>query len=75
VVDEVIKATGLNNMKKIHKPVLHGIGWLGDVKKIALKIDKIKRLGIKPAMNSREAVRTTVRMLLEEIKEKDSNEV
>jgi len=75
VADEVIKAMGLNSVKKIYKPVLHGVGWLGDVKKIALKIDKVKKLGFKPAMNSREAVRTTVRMLLEEIKEKDSNEV
>jgi UDP-glucose 4-epimerase len=75
VADEVIKAMGLNNVKKVYKPVLHGVGWLGDVKRIALKIDKVKKLGFKPAMNSREAVRTTVRMLLEEIKEKDSNEV
>jgi UDP-glucose 4-epimerase len=75
VADEVIKAMGLSNVKKIYKPVLHGVGWPGDVKRIALKIGKIKRLGFKPAMNSREAVRTTVRMLLEEIKEKDNNEV
>jgi len=33
---------GLSTVKKIYKPVLHGIGWSGDVKKIALKIDKIK---------------------------------
>ena len=75
VTDEVIKAMGLSNVKKIYKPVLHGVGWPGDVKRIALKIGKIRRLGFKPAMNSREAVRTTVRMLLEEIKEKDNNEV
>jgi UDP-glucose 4-epimerase len=61
VADGVIKATGLNNVKKIYKPVLHGIGWPGDVKKIALKIDKMKKLGFKPTMNSREAVRTTVK--------------
>jgi len=67
VAEEVIKAMGLNNVKKIYKPVLHGVGWPGDVKKIALKIDKIKKLGFKPAMNSREAVRTTVRRLLEEV--------
>jgi UDP-glucose 4-epimerase len=68
VADEVIKATGLNNVEKIYKPVLHGIGWLGDVKKIALKLDKIKRLGFKPVMNSREAVRAATRKLLEEIR-------
>jgi len=67
VADKVIKATGLNNVKKTYKPVLHGVGWPGDVKKIALKIDKIKKLGFKPTMNSREAIRTTARRLLEEI--------
>jgi UDP-glucose 4-epimerase len=68
VAEEVIKAMNLNNVKKNYKPVLHGIGWPGDVKRIALKIDKIKKLGFKPAMNSREAVRaTTRRLLLEEI--------
>jgi hypothetical protein len=33
----------------------------------SLKIDKIKKLGFKPVMSSREAVRTTVRRLLEEV--------
>jgi UDP-glucose 4-epimerase len=75
VADQVIEVVGLNNVNKIYKPLLHGIGWPGDVKRIALKIGKIKRLGFKPAINSRKAVRTTVRMLLEEIKEKDNNEV
>jgi UDP-glucose 4-epimerase len=60
VADEVIKAMGLNDVKKTYKPVLHGIGWPGDVKRVALKIDKVKKLGFKPTMNSREAVRTTV---------------
>jgi UDP-glucose 4-epimerase len=31
---------GLNNVKKIYKPVLHGVEWLGDVKKLTLKINK-----------------------------------
>ena len=72
VADEVIKAMGLSIVKKIYKPVLHGIGWLGDVKKIALKIDKIKKLGFKPEMNSREAIRTTAKKLLEEINNEDT---
>ena len=46
VAEEVIKAMGLNNVKKIYKPVLHGVGWPEDVKKIALKIDKIKETRI-----------------------------
>jgi UDP-glucose 4-epimerase len=67
VADEVIKAMRLSNVRKIYKPVLHGVGWLGDVKKIALKIDKIKKLGFKQVMNSREAIRITVRKLLKEM--------
>ena len=68
VADEVTKAMGLNAVKKTYKPVLHGVGWLGDVKRIALKIEKIRRLGFKPILNSREAVRVTVNKLLEEIR-------
>ncbi len=58
---------GLTNVKKTYKPVLHGIGWPGDVKKIALKIDKLKQLGFEPKVNSREAVRLTAKSLLHEI--------
>jgi UDP-glucose 4-epimerase len=67
VADLVIEAMGLTNVKKTHKPVLHGVGWPGDVKKIALKIDKLKQLGFKPKVNSREAVRLTAKSLLHEI--------
>jgi UDP-glucose 4-epimerase len=69
VADEIIKIMRLKDVKKIYKPMLHGIGWLGDVKRIALKIEKTKRLGFKPSMSSREAVETTARKLLEETKE------
>ena len=57
----------LKDVKKIYRPMLHEVGWLGDVKRIALKIEKTKRLGFKPSMSSKEAVETTVRKLLEEI--------
>jgi UDP-glucose 4-epimerase len=73
VADGVIKVMGLSSVKKIYKPVLHGIGWPGDVKRIALKIDKIKKLGFKPAMNSRGVVKVTARKLLEEIDVKVTN--
>ncbi len=66
VVDLVIEAMGLTNVKKTYKPVLHGIGWPGDVKKITLKIDKIKGPGFIPLMNSRDAVRVTAKNLLRE---------
>jgi UDP-glucose 4-epimerase len=75
VADEVIRAMELDKVKKTYRPVLHGVGWPGDVKRIALKIDKIKKLDFKPTMSSREAVRTTVKKLLEETKEKYNNKV
>jgi len=56
VVDEVIKAMELRNVKKVYRPVLHGVGWPGDVKRIALRIDKLQALGFKPRLNSRSAV-------------------
>jgi UDP-glucose 4-epimerase len=67
VADEIIKIMRLKDVKKIYRPMLHGVGWLGDVKRIALKIEKTKRLGFKPSMSSREAVETTAGKLLEEI--------
>jgi UDP-glucose 4-epimerase len=68
VADEVIKVMGLSNVKKIYKPVLHGVGWPGDVKKVALKTEKLKALGFKPKMKSRETVARTVARLLKEIR-------
>jgi UDP-glucose 4-epimerase len=49
-------------------PVLHGVGWLGDIKRVVLKIEKLKALEFKPSMNSREAVRITAKKLVEELK-------
>jgi UDP-glucose 4-epimerase len=56
----------LNNVKKTYKPMLHGIGWLGDVKKIALRIDKIKSF-FEPRLRSRDAVRVSAQKILEEL--------
>jgi len=67
VADEVIKAVGLSDVRKIYRPVLHGVGWPGDVKRVALRIDKLKALGFKPSMGSREAVRATAKKLVEEL--------
>jgi UDP-glucose 4-epimerase len=68
VADIVVEAMGLKGVRKKYKPVLHGVGWPGDVKRIALKIDKLKSIGFKPRMSSREAVRTAAEELLEELK-------
>ena len=68
VADIVVEAMGLKGVRKKYKPVLHGVGWPGDVKRIALKIDRLKSIGFKPRMSSGEAVRTAVEELLEELK-------
>jgi UDP-glucose 4-epimerase len=70
VADEVIKAMGLLGVKKVHKPLLHGVGWPGDVKRIALRIDRLKTLGFTPRFSSRDAVRLTVKSLLAEMSDK-----
>ena len=67
VADQVIEAMNLVNVRKIYKPVLHGVGWPGDVKKIALRIDKIKQLGFKPSLSSKEAVKATTREIINDI--------
>jgi len=64
VADEVIKTMGLSNVKKIYKPILHGVGWPGDVKRIALDITKLSTLGFKLSMNSLKAVRESVKRLV-----------
>jgi len=48
VADIVIKIMGLNNVEKTYKPIAHGIGWLGDVKRVALRLDKLRSIGFKP---------------------------
>jgi UDP-glucose 4-epimerase len=67
VADTVIETLKLKNVEKVYKPVLHGIGWLGDVKRIVLKIDNIRELGFEPKMKSKQAVAKTVIELLNEI--------
>ena len=67
VVNIILRETGLREIKVIYKPLLHGIGWLGDVKRIALDIRRIESLGWKPTMNSENAVADTVRCLIREL--------
>ncbi|WP_434730825.1 NAD-dependent epimerase/dehydratase family protein [Thermogladius sp. KZ2Tp1] len=67
VVRIVLSEMGLEGVKLVYKPVAHGVGWPGDVKRIALRIDKLKKLGFSPSMNSTASVTATVRALLEEI--------
>ncbi|MCC6010741.1 MAG: NAD-dependent epimerase/dehydratase family protein [Fervidicoccaceae archaeon] len=49
LADIVADVMGIDRPVKRYRPVLHGVGWPGDVKRIALKIDKlggwVSRLG------------------------------
>lgn len=46
IVKAILNELGLSNVKIIHKPILHGVGWPGDVKKITLRIDRLKALAL-----------------------------
>jgi len=67
VADMVVNVLRLKNVKYVYKPIGHGVGWRGDVKNIALSIDKIKNLGFKPKLDSNEAVRKTALILQKEL--------
>lgn len=69
IVEAVLDVLDLRGKTQIvYKPVLHGIGWPGDVKKIALDISKIMGLGWSPSMSSREAIYDTIKALISELK-------
>jgi hypothetical protein len=34
IVNEMVKVIGLNDVKKIYKPVLHGVRWFDDVRRL-----------------------------------------
>ncbi|MBP5083741.1 MAG: NAD-dependent epimerase/dehydratase family protein, partial [Methanomicrobium sp.] len=42
-------------------------GWVGDVPKMQLSVDKLKALGWKPETTSKESVRSAVKSLLDEL--------
>ena len=68
IVSIVIKVSGLNP-RVIYKPATpDGRGWLGDVKRMLLSIDRIVReVGWKPTMSSKEAIELTARSLAQEL--------
>jgi len=68
VADIVVETMGLKNVTYVYKPVLHGIGWPGDVKRISLDISKLKNIGFKPKYSSKDAVKLTVQALLQELR-------
>lgn len=67
IVKVLLSELNLNSTKITHEPTLHGVGWPGDVKRIALAIDKLKKLGFTPRHKSSDAVAKTVRELAKEL--------
>lgn len=65
IADIVCEKMGLNNVQYMFTGgVDGGRGWKGDVKFMLLSIDKIKKLGWKPKLNSRQAIERAVEEIL-----------
>jgi len=67
IADVVARVMGISDFRRAYKPMLHGVGWLGDVKKIALDIKKLRALGWNPRMNSKQAITESAKSILREI--------
>jgi UDP-glucose 4-epimerase len=68
LVEILLETLGLKGKVEVrYKPILHGVGWPGDVKRIALNSQKLMSLGWSPSMSSREAVVETVKALMSEL--------
>ena len=67
IAHTVIEEMKLKHVKlKFTGGVDGGRGWIGDVKNMLLDINKLKKLGWKPKLNSQQAVRETARYLITE---------
>jgi UDP-glucose 4-epimerase len=65
IAEIVVETMKLRNVKlKLTGGVDGGRGWKGDVKNMLLDISKIKSLGWKPRLNSRQAVEKTTKELI-----------
>ncbi len=67
VADIVCRELGVRP-RYVFVGVLHGVGWPGDVKRIALDVSKMKNLGWKPELNSVEALKKAVSILAKELR-------
>lgn len=69
IVDIITEEAGYPNVKKhFTGGVDGGRGWIGDVKKMLLSCDKLQTIGWRPKLESRDAVRRTVREFIQKIK-------
>lgn len=68
IAEIIMKEMGLKDVKlKFSGGVEGGRGWIGDVKNMLLDVSKLKSLGWKPKLNSKEAVRQATRDLIREL--------
>jgi UDP-glucose 4-epimerase len=65
IAEIVAEEMGLQNVKfKFTGGVDGGRGWKGDVKNMLLDTSKLKGLGWKPKLNSKQAITKTIKELL-----------
>ncbi|RLE79159.1 MAG: UDP-glucose 4-epimerase [Thermoprotei archaeon] len=67
IAEIVIEEMGISAKIVYRGGLSDGRGWPGDVKYMRLDISKLKLLGWRPRMSSKEAVRATTRALIEEL--------
>jgi len=73
IAEITVKEMKLKNVKlKLTGVIDGGRGWKGDVKNMLLDISKIKSLGWKLKLNSRQAVKKTARTLIQKRSEKQT---
>jgi UDP-glucose 4-epimerase len=64
IADIVVEEMDLRNVEYVYKSFEDGRGWPRDVKMMLLDISRIKNIGWRPRLSSKEAVRVAVRDLL-----------
>jgi UDP-glucose 4-epimerase len=65
IADIVVQEMGLPNVEyRWTGGVKGGRGWVGDVKKMLLSVDRLEARGWSPKLNSREAIRRAVKEIL-----------
>ena len=65
IAEIVVEEMKLKNVKlKLTSGVDNGRGWKGDVKNMLLDTSKLKGLGWKPKLNSKQAITKTIKELL-----------
>lgn len=74
IADIVVEEMGLRNVRYRFRPATpDGRGWPGDVKLMLLDISRLKSIGWRPRISSREAVRLTARSVIERFRASGSS--